>query len=502
MLTWGDTLIGNANRRVALKRTPTNRGEIMGTASKYWRLVRIDAKGGYKVEVIDSLAAFFRQEFGLASGVEVQDALIQRRLLDLVRHSASENDRIMAEGCLRCFISNQIERICIQLEEQFGSEHGFTRYDLFSFVLDDVDVAMPQHRSYRQGVYQSLATEILQTFNPERGSLSTWATQLTKHYSELHSFLLERGVYLVSDWAILNDTTLKRAQRIFSYFHHLTSVEIQQACLLLESYHLVYRRDRLKLRQGGGGGKCQPPTEGQLEQMAQFLLTKLSGEMRVNFDISTENILMRLQNIAGKLRQYRISVRRGSPQTESLDEPENQSVAMRMQATAGDILEGNDEESEFLMFYRASFLECLDSAMEKIISSRITYLQRKKSPTSQQFLSALHLFHCRQRAMGEIAAEVGFQAQYQVTRLLKLKEFRADVRQKMLELLRSRILNKAKAYVDPDRLQTLDSQVEVALDERISSVITEATEEASNPNRSSKSLFSLRLCQHLKQILT
>ena len=485
---------------IALQHVPTKRGEtVMGVASRYWRLVTIDATGGCKVEAIDSLAAFFGQEFAeFAGGGEVQDAFIQRRLLDLLHNDT--HLCVLAEGCLRCFISNQIEQVCIQLEEQFGREHGFTRYDLFSFVLDDVDVAVLHQRgSLRQGAYKSLATEILQTFNPERGNLSTWATQLTKHHPELNAFLLERGVYLVSDWAILNDTTPKQVQRIFSEFHHSTPLEIQQACILLESYHLVYRRDRLKLRQSGGGGKCQPPTDKQLEQIAQSLVAKLSQENQAILDLSTEDILTRLQDMAGKLRQYRISVRRGTPQTDSIDDPEIRPQAENNPSPKSEN-EETDEQEEFLEFYQASFLECLDLALDKVVSDRVANLQRKKPPTDRQFLQALHLFHCQAKAMGEIALAIGFQAQYQVTRLLKLKEFRADVRQKMLESLRDRILNQAKIYVDPERLQSLDSQVELALDERISEVIQDATDEASNPNRSAKSRFAQRLCKQLKGI--
>lgn len=502
MLAWDSSLASMSaiSVDIALKHVPTKRGEtVMGVASRYWRLVRIDATGGCKVEAIDSLAAFFRQEFPeFAGGGEVQDTFIQRRLLDLLHNDSDRS--ILAEGCLRCFISNQIEQVCLQLEEQFGREHGFTRYDLFSFVLDDLDLLLLHQRgSLQQGAYKSLATEILQKFNPEKGNLSTWATQLTKHHPEINAFLLERGVYLVSDWAILNDTTPKQVQRIFSQFHHLTPAEIQQAGILLESYHLVYRRERLKLRQAGGGGKCLPPTDKQLEQIGQYLVSKLSQEKRDILDLSTEDILTRLQEMAGKLRQYRISVRRGMPQTDSMDDPEIRRQAENNPSPKWDN-DDRDEQEEFLAFYQASFLESLDLALGKVVSDRIANLKRKKPPIDSQFIEALHLFHCQAKAMGEIASAIGFQAQYQVTRLLKLKEFRADVRQKMLEFLRDRVLNQAKIYVDPERLQSLDSQVELALDEKISEIIQEATDEASNPNRCSQSRFSQRLCKQLKAI--
>jgi hypothetical protein len=55
-------------------------------------------------------------------------------------------------------------------------------------------------------------------------------------------------VYFISDWAILNDTKSKQLQRILAEFHHLSESEIRDSCILLESYHAVYRRDRLEQR--------------------------------------------------------------------------------------------------------------------------------------------------------------------------------------------------------------------------------------------------------------
>ena len=463
---------------------------VMTEASRYWRLVRIDATGRRRVEAIDSLQVFLSQLFPEVARGEVSDTTIQRRLLQGWRQGAKmpERDRFrqLAEGCLRCFISHQIEQTCIQLETQFGSEHGFTRCDLFSFVLDDFDS--------EQSTYQSLATEILQTFDPERSNLAAWTTKLVKHHPELNRFLLECGVYLISDWAILNDTTPKQLQRIFSEFHSLTPVEIQQASVLLEGYHAVYRRDRLKLRQAGRGGRCLPPTEAQLAQIAEIFRSKN------NLRIPVEDVMNRLQEIAEKLRQYRIFVRGGAVKTESLDRPENHSLSMRIQSPEADnVSEENDEQGEFLKLYRDLFLDCLDRALQQVVSDRVTRLQRKQAQTAQQFLQALHLFHCQGRAMGEIASLVGLQAQYQVTRLLKLKEFRADVRQHMLALLRRYVVEKATAYVDPERLETLENQVEIALDEQISQVIQEASDEASTAkNRSCASLFARRLCRQIK----
>lgn len=225
----------------------------MGSASRYWKLVRLDRRGRRTVEEIVPAKGLFRQQFpDLTSQSHVPERTIELHLLGLLGQSseASVVDNavpLLAEQCLRCYISSQIEQVCLQLEFQFGREHGFTRSELFPFVLDDVldnlRGTRPQNKSESQPkAYQSMATQILQTFTPERASLSTWTARLVKHQRELNAFLLAHGVYLVSDWAILNDTTPKQLRRILAEFHQLTSVEIERASLLLESYHAVYRQ--------------------------------------------------------------------------------------------------------------------------------------------------------------------------------------------------------------------------------------------------------------------
>ncbi|MGH2414991.1 MAG: hypothetical protein ACRDEA_15135, partial [Microcystaceae cyanobacterium] len=240
--------------------------------------------------------------------------------------------------------------------------------------------------------------------------------------------------------------------------------------------------------------KCQPPSREQLQQIAHLL------SQTANLTLSPENTMSRLQDLAERLRQYRIYARGGAAAQESLDSPETRLIAERLQASVStsDSEEENDQ-AEFLTFYRQQFTSCSDRAIEQVTQAWFSRLQRKDSQIARQFLTALELFHCQGQSMGEIAPAVGLQAQYQVSRLLKLKEFRADIRQQMLKELRDRTLEKAATYARPDQLQTLEQQVEVALDEQIAAVIQEAETEASiAKNRSSSSLLAQRLCRHLE----
>ncbi|MBE9225124.1 hypothetical protein IQ264_06705 [Phormidium sp. LEGE 05292] len=458
----------------------------MVVASKYWRLVRLDATGRRKVEEIESAKVFFQTEFSAwLSQAEMDDRTIQNRLLHLLH----ESDRsALAESCLRCFISNKIDQICLQLEELFGKNHGFTRCDLFSFVLDDVYPKQLKTKAEAQNFqYKSLATEILETFDCHKGSFNSWIARLVKHHRELNAFLLQHGVYLVSDWAILNDTNIKQLQRIFLEFHHLTPGEIKQFSLLLETYHAVYRRDRLKLRQtGGNGGQCLPPTSPQIEEMISYFQAK-SG-----IQLPSEQVVNQLRKMADKLREYRIYIRGGMAKTEPLSDRENVDLGNSSQ---------DEEEIEFLTAYRTAFRNCLDKSIESAISDRLNRTSRQKNYSSEQFIFGIHLFHCQQLSMSEIAALIGLEYQYQVSRLLKLKEFRADVRQRMLKCLHDCVLQKATAYTDPDLLPQLEQKIEVALNEQITQLINEAEAESTTPNRREQSLFAARLCHYLKKVL-
>lgn len=128
-------------------------------------------------------------------------------------------------------------------------------------------------------------------------------------------------MYLITDWAILNDAKSKQLERILAEFHHLSESEITLACILLESYHAVYRRDRLRQRRdsftsGESSRKqpCVPPTAEQLQEIARLVNAKSPLHLR------PQEIVNRLQDLAKRLRYYRRYVRVGLRNRGCLDE--------------------------------------------------------------------------------------------------------------------------------------------------------------------------------------
>ena len=457
----------------------------MKTISEYWNLVRLDSSGKLRTTEISQAKQFLFQQLGSIDSEDISNSLIQRMLV-AVRNSQDDNS-INAEKCLRCYISHQIRQACIQLDVQFGREHGFSRDDLFVYTLNDTldnfrDLIKARSASVSE--YKPLAVEILETFDPSKANLSTWTSRYIRQNRELQRFLLEHGVYLISNWAILNDTNTKQVTKILSEFHNLTSREIEQAGILLSSYHSVYRRDRLKNRQSRGV-KCETPSSEQLARIADLIKPQA-------LYLSPEQTLSRLEQLAHLLREYRIQVRGGKIKQESLDNTEINTE--RMQADlASD--EDDVDRSDWLKSYQQQFQQSLDKSIEVVITNRLGKFKGKKIAKTTQFVTAMELFHCQGESMSAIAPKIELQAQYQVTRLLKLKELRADIRHHLLQQMQDWTVATAKLE-DLNSLKQREKAIESALGEQIDLVLDEAEKEVSIAD-STQSVLAKRICAYL-----
>ena len=469
----------------------TNANNQVMNTSKYWTLVTIDGTGERKLKEIGVAKTLITDIFAnLKDTSEISHTSIQKQLFNLLKNNISQQS-LFAQRSLLCFISWNIEQVCLQLVRRFGSFHGFTQRDLLPYVLDDDGSLEPSNE------YQCVARQILQTFDPEKSSLSNWTSKKVKQHDPLNKFLLESGVYLISDWAILNDTKIQQLPKILGEFHSLTSSEIERSQNILEAYHSIYRLERLQQREQGKKGRCKTPTTEQLAKMKVLL------EKREIFNFSHEKLLRELQKLASELREYRIYVRGGAFTKDSLDRQlhENYSLLENIPAENSEsiAIEVGDTQ-EFLSAYRLQMSSCLDCALNSVVQSRVEKLKKKNIDKANNFLKALHLFHCQRLSMGEIAKNLGLRAQDTVTRLLKLKEFRADVRREILLKLRESVLEIAQNYSTPENLQTLDSQINEAIEEEINKVISQAESEAATiKSKVSISCFSEMLCKQLEQ---
>ena len=457
---------------------------------EYWTLVSLNTEDCLRQE-IPLAKDFFLASFTDTTNInELSDIAIQRRLFEIY-HNCSSQDKLLAQRCLLCFISCQIEKSCLKLARDFGSFHGFTHRDLLPYVLNDDGTFPPliEHHCF--------AREILESFDVDKSSLTTWTTRKVRQHNQLNQFLLQCGLYLISDWAILNDTNTKQLQDILGGFHLLSKFEIQQAQTLLEAYHKVYRAERFRRRlQKQSAGKCETPSQSQLREITEVLVTKGI------YSISIKAALNKLQNLATKLREYRIHARSGKFRTDSLDEKLENNFTFIEQFTVSNpknVLDSTDEAEDFLENYRSQILICLDNALNTVIKARFEYLNKKNADKASKYLIALTLFHCQRLSMGIIAQQLGLRAQDAVTRLLKLGNLRADVRQQMMITLKESVINLAQQYSSISDLETLEMRITSAIDEQINKIISDSEIEAVNiQNNLAPSLFSESLCRQFQ----
>ena len=403
----------------------------------------------------------------------LSDRHLQTYLWD--RWRADEADATLALLALRCWLSHQIAATCNQLAAQFGQAYGFTAAELWPLVLDDSDRL--------NSTYEPLSIKILKRYDPTQSALSTWVGRMTKGHPEINRFCLERGLYRISDWAILNDTPVERLARVLP---QLSAAVLAEKTALLLAYHQVYRRDRIQQRERldarlGRASRCETPTDEQLR--------------RIQPAFPTNVVLSQLHELAGQLREHRIAARRKMPPTQSLSVHANDTGYRQVASGEGRV---DSAEDDFLLRYRDHFSSSLDNAIEAIALGYVKTYRRRKPPKDRLFLAALDLFHCQGLSMTAIAQQTGLASQVQVTRLLQLKRFRTEVCAYWFNQLKTQVNKDVLVYISPDRLSKISQQLEQILEEETAAIMAEAAAEAQiSKNRSAKSKFSRQLCAHL-----
>ncbi len=423
-----------------------DRDESTSALTSYWTLLQLNPAGHYQAVVLPVAQHFLQTQLADLTRLNLEGDRLHQFLIDAAPPEA--------QLCLRCFVSSAIVGACESLVRQFGQHHRLQLNDLLPLVLDDDGTLHPT-------AYQPLSAHILQTFKPGSGNLFAWAMRCTRQHPDVKQFLLEHGVYLISPWALLNDTKPDHLATLLTQFHRWHPTAVQQACLLLASYRAVYLPDRLQQRQQQGDrAVCAPPTAAQLQRMSE--------KMQVATQVSLEPavVLKQLQTLSQHIRQYRLARRGGFQSGQSFDEPETRAQLEYQLTESPD--EASMEQFAFLQAYRQQFLSALQQAIAAVIQDR---LQKTNPERGDRFLLALQAYYCDQRSMGEIAVMLGVRGQDTVSRLLNLKPLRADIRHHMVRQLQAIVWQQAIAYVTPAQLRAVDQQIQIALDEQLAALM-------------------------------
>lgn len=477
---------------------PNLRGMGMGILSGYWRWFRVDRLGHSHSQEIPEAKTFMQQHFGQVTSTDEQSH--QQIQQQLMQWQSDPDRRKLTQICLCCFISYHLKEFCYRLEQHFGSVHGLKAEELLPSVLDwDLNTSDSQ----------SLTHQILTRFDPVKGNLSTWTNRMAKSDRDVKQILLLHGIEQITDWSLLNQTTVGQLQRLLSERNYCdqisflnsdrletqpqqesdgtaeiewrsTPVEIEHRLNLLQAYHRVYRAQILATRDRASRKRYPEPS---LEQLSQIAITLELGE-----DFDPQEILWQLQRLAKLLRQDRINRKR---QPRSLTKPDPQ---------PNDVAIASEEQINL----------CLGDGVKQVIEHRLEGYKPKKNTSKAQekakikivnFLKALYWFHGEGILMSEIAQRLGLNDQPRVSRLLQLKQLRSDIRRKTVRCLCDRItqLAQTQGFINPDRLRDLDAKIEQVLGDRIDRAITEDQKTASTGKAYRQaSKLSQIICQYLE----
>lgn len=432
----------------------------MCEARRYWMHVRLEGSGRTRKVAIEAAQQFFQQVFPDWDTADRPDTQVQRRLVQIMRCPPDQaglssadialaaalklSPAALAEGCLRCFISHQIPQVCYSLEQQFGARGNFRQDQLLPYVMEDANPLQSfDPLTFSTDLSRPLAVTIVQKFDPERSNLSTWTKLLTRQHKELLGALRDvYGIYISSDWAVLNQTKPEQAQRLLAGI--LSTSELTIAIRVLKSYHQVYLPEYRLWKLHNVGKPCPDPTPQQLAQMLRLLPPD-------RLVTSPEAVLRLLKLVAQKLRPP------APGDWVSIDDPVYHNQSSLDCPTAEP--EDSSPEQDFLASYRPATEALLQQVVNQMIAHRAASLKRRKPkgtlPEDQAYLKAMALFHHDRLSMTDIAPKVDRQEQYQVSRLLALSNLKADVHREWLLQMVQHLPQLLTPILDPEQRRHL-----------------------------------------------
>lgn len=473
----------------------------MSISSKYWKIYRISLKSEkipYECCLVPKAQEFVAKQIPNSPQGDMQAALnsyFHNKNLDV-----DTTTRALAGLCLRCYVSDPILKACKKIDNLLASEKPFTYRDLLPFVLNDDgqtlvlldkndknQLTLDNTGEVKTTAYKFFTVEILRTYKHSlhsKMSLDNWAYLQTKQNPELKNFLSEFGFKNLSDWALLNRASSKQMERL-----------CERERYIVEIFHSVYRRDRLRQRQAGIR-KCPDPSSTQLQEM---LISLQERNVILN---SPVELMKELKQIATQLRQYDIWSYR-----EPLDiyDSDTKSYTPRADLTTNSLSELDIERQELMDFLHQQLKLALAGAIEQEICTSITKLEKSKiyAPLAKQFIPGLQLYYCQGLSLKEIAPLLGMSNWAQARRVLNPGDILNKVRDSCVQQILDRTLEKVqdkgltKIPPSPDYIKTLLEQIKAFTDEE---VFFEAVEEIkAGKNREMNSLYAQQLLLYFKQ---
>jgi len=199
--------------------------------------------------------------------------------LDLFDASQAKPDPLSLL-CLRCRISHALEAWLLATHRTHREQHGIELEVMASYGLDDdgalaiqtglskrVPFTYAEISSMPAGLISPFSAEVLRTYDPTLCGLPHWAKLKIQAHNELKAYFRQHGLLLISDWALLRNTSPTRVRQACE--QHLRGGDtIESLCALHNRYGPLYDAAKLVHKQKTGKASGWQPDLPFLQELA------------------------------------------------------------------------------------------------------------------------------------------------------------------------------------------------------------------------------------------
>jgi len=262
-------------------------------------------RGVPQPEAVDFLITCFGAEPEASRAVDLD-------IFDSARDSADPLPLL----CLRCRISHAFEAWLLVTYKRWRETTGIELGALASYALDDdgaLTISTPAADkapfNYAQiallppGLISPFSAEVLRSYDPALCGLPHWAKLKIQAHNELKAYFRQHGLLLISDWALLRNTSSTRVRQACE--QHLRSGDtIDFLCALHSRYGSPYDAAKLAYKQKTGKASGWQPDLSFLRSLEPdddpfTTLDRLKAIAQAIRRFMTENATQSLDQAAG-----------------------------------------------------------------------------------------------------------------------------------------------------------------------------------------------------------
>ena len=265
--------------------------------------------------------------------------------------------------CLRCRVSHPLEAWLLATHRQFQQTRGIELLAMAGFALDDEGrLTIPigtdtntvfsyaEIASRPKGLMSPFTAEVIRTYDPALCGLPHWARLKIQSHNGLKAYFKENGLLLISDWALLRNSSPKRVRQACE--DHLRSASTVSSLLALHlRYGPLYDVAKLSHKAKTGKASGWQPDGAFLRQLAP--------------EQEPERTLDELKALAKAIRQLLIG-----PALQSLEVLAAQGIQPVNPATLDSVTTDEPDPAELKGLINSALNRAMDQLMPAVVGAQ------------------------------------------------------------------------------------------------------------------------------------